>query len=76
MVERYSKMPVIGPGSPSKSEVDEALNSVLELLKNTYGCLKYPPPKWPNVQELRTERINKLRDALYDMIELEYWEGF
>lgn len=69
-------MPVMGPGSPSDDTVEEALDLVLELLKDTYGCLKHPAPKWPNAKKLRKERIDCLRQAIYGMIELEYWESF
>ena len=69
-------MPCMGPGSPTENQVEETLDLVLELLRDKHGCLKHSVPKWPNALELRMERIDNLRKAIYGMIELEYWEAF
>lgn len=69
-------MPVMGQGSPDDQEVEEALDLVLELLKDKYGCLKHPVPKLPHSKEIRESRIKNLKNAIRDMIELEYWESF
>lgn len=69
-------MPVMGPGSPSDELVDEALQKVLDLLGEDYHYLIDECPSFPNSKELRAERIDCLRQAIYGMIELEYWESF
>lgn len=67
-------MPVTGPGTPSDAIVNEALEKVLELLKREYDCLRFEATYWSRKD--RIERINKLKAAIYDMLELEYWESW
>ena len=69
-------MAVMGPDSPSEKTVEEATSLVLELLKEKYGCLKNPEVRFIGELNLRKHRIQKLRDAIHDMIELEHWEMF
>lgn len=69
-------MPCMGPGSPSDEFVDEALQKVLDLLGEDYHCFIDPPSKIPTMAMERQKRVLALKQAIHDMIELEYWESF
>ena len=69
-------MPCMGPESPSEELIDEALVKVLDLLGEDYHCLIDKVENLPSAKKLREERIQALRDAIFGMIELEYWESF
>ena len=65
----------MGPSDPSTHEVDNAFNDVMQILKTKYHCQKYEP-LWENYIALRIERNQKLKDAIFSILQLESWESF
>lgn len=69
-------MPVQGPIPPSDEEVEEVLKEILQYLKDQHNCLTIPEDFISVRKELREERIDSLRKAIYGMLELESWESW
>lgn len=67
----------MGPSDPTDKQTEDALNDVLNLLRDNYDCLSMPEKYTfcinPN---LRKERIDALRKAVFGMLQLENWESF
>jgi len=69
-------MPVNHSNTPTETEVQEALNDVLEYLRSKFDCLSGEEVLFKATPNLRQQRIDALKDALYGMIELQYWESW
>ena len=71
-------MPAQGPGSPSDKEVDIILEDVMNFLKEKYNIQKFPPLDFGHDYciESREKTKYELRQALYKLVELQYWENF
>lgn len=66
-------MVCIGPPDPSPEKVEEILSSVLDHLSEKHHITLNIEFKMPNDKILKEERIEALRKALFDIIQLEYW---
>lgn len=69
-------MPVIGP-SYNKQQADEAVDKVLELLKNQYRIMKHEPLHCiHDANKDRKEDIEKLREVIHEMFLHDCWESW
>ena len=69
-------MPVMSPRGPSDEVVQKVFDDVFSLLQIKYKYLNGPELIFQNAKGLRAQRINQLKQAVHDIIELDIWESW
>jgi len=70
-------MPCMGPNKPSDAEVEEALASVIETLRDKHGLLTRPEDKLPTPMLTHRRRaVSLLKAAVSEVLWQEACESF